>query len=493
MTAGTANHETMLQCFEWYLPDDHGLWNWIAAQAQDLAAAGFTMAWLPPAYKGQAGDADVGYGVYDMYDLGEFDAKGSVPTKYGSRGDYLGAIRTLHGHGLRVLADIVFNHRMGADGEERVTAHVVDVDDRTVNDRTAIERTLDTVYDFPERDGTYSTFRWNWRDFTGTDYTANDGSTGIMRFAGKQWSDNVSHERGNFDYIMGDDVDVNEPEVVKELTDWGIWYTETTGVDGFRLDAVKSIDAKFFKPWLKTMREHGNHPDFAVGEYWSGDVDELTGYLDDCGHCMTLFDVALHFAFEHISHNPASYDLRSLAAHTLTDIEPAYACAFVDNHDTQPGQALESWVQPWFKPLAYAYILLRDSPYPCVFFGDWYGMPHDGTAPTPFLHELVWTRAHLLGDVIVPQQGDDARTLCWKVDGPHPLYVVLNTADDQVVRNVRDEHLASRTFVDMCHLDATVVVADDGRASLPCPQRACAVYMDADDYAVLQEAMRRRV
>ena len=93
----------------------------------------------------------------------------------------------------------------------------------------------------------------------------------------------------------------------------------------------------------------------------------------------------------------------------------------------------------------------------------------------------------------VPQQGDDARTLCWKVDGPHPLYVVLNTADNQVVRNVRDEHLASRTFVDMCHPDATVVVADDGRASLPCPQRACAVYMDADDYAVLQEAMRRRV
>lgn len=209
MTAGTAKHETMLQCFEWYLPDDHGLWNWIGVHAEDLAAAGFTMTWLPPAYKGQAGDADVGYGVYDMYDLGEFDAKGSVPTKYGSRGDYLGAIRTLRAHGLRVLADIVFNHRMGADGEERVIAHVVDVDDRTVSDDTAIERTLDTVYDFPERDGAYSTFRWNWRDFTGTDYTANDGSTGIMRFDGKQWSSNVSQERGNFDYIMGDDVDVN--------------------------------------------------------------------------------------------------------------------------------------------------------------------------------------------------------------------------------------------------------------------------------------------
>lgn len=29
--ADKTNHETMLQCFEWYLSDDHGLWNWIAA------------------------------------------------------------------------------------------------------------------------------------------------------------------------------------------------------------------------------------------------------------------------------------------------------------------------------------------------------------------------------------------------------------------------------------------------------------------------------
>ncbi|MEE0654491.1 alpha-amylase [uncultured Bifidobacterium sp.] len=489
MTAGTANHETMLQCFEWYLPDDHGLWNWIAAQAEDLAAAGFTMAWLPPAYKGQAGDSDVGYGVYDMYDLGEFDAKGSVQTKYGSRGDYLGAIRTLRAQGLHVLADIVFNHRMGADGEERVTAHVVDVDDRTVNDSTAIERTLDTVYDFPERDGAYSTFRWNWRDFTGTDYTANDGSTGIMRFAGKQWSDNVSHECGNYDYIMGDDVDVNEPEVVKELTEWGVWYTETTGVDGFRLDAVKSIDAKFFAPWLKTMRHYGNHPDFAVGEYWSGDVDELTGYLDDCGHCMTLFDVALHFAFEHISHDPASYDLRSLAAHTLTGTAPSYACAFVDNHDTQPGQALESWVEPWFKPLAYAYILLRDSPYPCVFFGDWYGIPHDCIPPVPLLHELVWIRAHLLGGRVIAQGGDTAYSLCWAVRGDHPVCVMLNTGDAAADRHIQEGSFAAHTFVDICHPDVVVQIDAAGRCVLQCPPRACSIYIDAADYEVMRKAL----
>ena len=52
---------------------------------EELAAAGFTALWLPPAYKGTGGAYDVGYGVYDMYDLGEFDQKGSVRTKYGTK------------------------------------------------------------------------------------------------------------------------------------------------------------------------------------------------------------------------------------------------------------------------------------------------------------------------------------------------------------------------------------------------------------------------
>ena len=39
----------------------------------------------------------------------------------------------------------------------------------------------------------------------------------------------------------------------------------------------------------------------------------------------------------------------------------------------QIGQQLESWVAPYFKPLAYAMILLRGPGYPCVFWGDLYG------------------------------------------------------------------------------------------------------------------------
>jgi alpha-amylase len=80
---GYAKNGTMLQCFEWYLPCDGSLWRRIAEDAGKLADAGLTSLWLPPATKGAFGDQGVGYAVYDLYDLGEFDQKGSVATKYG--------------------------------------------------------------------------------------------------------------------------------------------------------------------------------------------------------------------------------------------------------------------------------------------------------------------------------------------------------------------------------------------------------------------------
>lgn len=65
----------MIQYFEWYLKSDPPLYQTLMKEASSLSKMGFTHVWLPPAYKGQAGINDVGYGVYDMYDLGEFDQK----------------------------------------------------------------------------------------------------------------------------------------------------------------------------------------------------------------------------------------------------------------------------------------------------------------------------------------------------------------------------------------------------------------------------------
>lgn len=67
--------------------------------------------------------------------------------------------------------------------------------------------------------------------------------------------------------------------------------------------------------------------------------------------------------------------MRNLRNSTLVSSDPTKAVTFVDNHDTQPGQSLESFVQTWFKPIAYTFILTREQGYPCVFYGDYYGIP----------------------------------------------------------------------------------------------------------------------
>ena len=82
-----------MQFFEWYLPNDGFWWKRCAAKAQNLAGLGITDIWLPPAYKCTSQN-DVGYSIYDLYDLGEFDQKGTVRTKYGTKEEYIGTTQT---------------------------------------------------------------------------------------------------------------------------------------------------------------------------------------------------------------------------------------------------------------------------------------------------------------------------------------------------------------------------------------------------------------
>ena len=116
-------NETLMQYFEWYLPSDRNFWNIVSNNARYLSDIGVTGVWLPPAYKGTSGRNDTGYGVYDLYDLGEFDQKGTVKTKYGSKDEYLNCIQTLKQNGIESYADIVLNHKMGADFFQIIKAH----------------------------------------------------------------------------------------------------------------------------------------------------------------------------------------------------------------------------------------------------------------------------------------------------------------------------------------------------------------------------------
>ena len=385
-------NETMVQFFEWYLPADQKHWHRCWEQVEELKKLGVTKVWLPPAYKGASGANDVGYGVYDTYDLGEFDQKGTVATKYGTRQEYLDAVRALQGAGMEVFADIVLNHRMGADEMELVCAAEDAPENREL--QIANEKCIGawTKFTFPGRKGKYSEFTWNWRHFKGIDYDGIRKENGIFRFRDKVWDDETDTENANYDYLMGADVDFSVPEVLEELGRWGEWYYDTVQMDGFRLDAVKHIHFDLFEYWLKHLRETMGRNFPAVGEYWSGEEEKLLDYLDACDESMSLFDVPLHYHFLEASTCNGQYDLRRIFDGTLVKDRPYRAYTFVDNHDTQPGQALASWIPAWFKPLAYAMILLRDKGIPCVFYGDLYSIPHDEIAPVAQLPVLMNAR-----------------------------------------------------------------------------------------------------
>ena len=406
---------TMLQGFSWNLPADSQHWRRLGQMAPGFLNRGITSVWLPPAYKGTQGVMDVGYGVYDLWDLGEFDQRGGIPTKYGTRRELSSTIVALHELGIDVLGDIVLNQKLGADETETVMAREVAADNRLqdVSDLEEIEAW--TKFTFPGRNGEYDDFTWDWHCFKGTDYDQETKRNSIWLFEGKGWDSDVSQEYGNFDYLMGADVDVNNPKVYEQLVKWGAWFVNTTGIDGLRLDAIKHMSKDFYRRWLKDVRAQVDHDLFVVGEYWAFGSAELCDYQGD-KPVMSLFDVPLHFAFYRASVDREHIDFAHMLDDAYVSVDPVHAVTFVDNHDTQPNQSLASTVEHWFKPVAYTMILLREAGYPCVFFADLYGLPNDAipaVAELPLLMEI--RKLHSYG----PQHDylDEADLVGWTREG----------------------------------------------------------------------------
>ena len=178
---------------------------------------------------------------------------------------------------------------------------------------------------------------------------------------------------------MGADIDYNNPEVVEEIKKWGKWYVETTNIDGLRLDAVKHIKSGFMAEFIHEMRKIKKLD--CVGEYWNRNLQSLENYITKTNSSIPLFDVPLHYNLFEASNSNGNYDMARIFDNTLVKEMPQLAVTFVDNHDTEPGQALFSWIQEWFKPLAYSLILLRKDGLPCVFYGDFYGIPSQNIKP----------------------------------------------------------------------------------------------------------------
>lgn len=432
----------MFQFFEWNLPGDGTLWNTIAENAAALHGKGVTAVWFPPPTKGQGGN-DVGYGIYDLYDLGEFDQKGSVRTKYGTKDELLRAVAAVQAAGMDAYLDCVMNHRLGGDETEDVEIVEVNPENRleVVSDPYVIKAW--SRFTCPGRGNAHSDFQWTKDQFDAFGADANQPDVGgkIFRRVDRVFSADVSPEKGNFDYLLGADVDSEQPDVKEELVRWGTWLLLTTGARGIRLDAAKHVSTSFAKEWLARVRATVNDREvFAVAEYWSGDHAAIDGYLQAMEGTARVFDVPLHYRMHEAGEKGRDFDIRTLFDDTVVAKTPVSAVTFVDNHDSQPGQSLTSPVADWFKPIAYAFILLRSEGYPCVFYGDYFGNDSDGderlVAHRVVIDAMLAARAKFLYGERT-DYGASSTCVGWLTSGDeeHPgvMAVVVSTADEQAI------------------------------------------------------------
>jgi alpha-amylase len=473
-----ANNRTMLQAFHWDYPADGSLWNALAANAGELAASGFTALWLPPAYKALAA-TDVGYGTYDLWDMGEFDQKGSVRTKYGSRAELEAAIAALHDAGIEVYLDVVFNHKGGADEWERTTGTPVNRENRNIVIGPEREIGVWTVFNFAGRNGRYSQMQWRWRHFDAVDYDQLTGQAGtIYRLRDKEFETPVSDEYGNYDYLLFSDLDMSVDEVRNDLSQWGDWVVRTFRFDGFRFDAAKHIRFFFFNEWLDFVR--GRFPDrelFAVGEHFTGDPATLDWFLEQTGRRMSLFDFPLYFNMRAASAGGGGYDMRTLFNNTLVQRSPAQTVTFVDNHDTFREETERS-ILDWFKPLAYALILLRDRGYPCVFYGDYYSVPGRPSQRRVLDRLLAARRDHAHGEQ--RDYFDHPDVVGWTRlgDGEHPraMAVVLSDGPGGTKRMAVDRPTAQ--FADVTgNIAETITTGADGWGEFRCNGGSVSVWV----------------
>jgi len=256
LTARPVRGEALLQLF-------NVNWDELQRRLPEIAEAGYTSLWLPPPAK--AGSVfSVGYDLFDPFDLGDKNQRGTVRTRYGTKAELLQVVELAHRFGLRVYFDNIANHRG------------FDVPGYNANTPTNIYPGL-VPGDFHIRqNGSYFV---NWpqiSNWSSVSEIQNQPLSGLIDLANEPGSVNwnfgptlgstapkpvLIRQPGNPEYYM----DASRPaiagpwrpfngpngtpvaeDVNAYLIRAAMWWVHETKCDGFRLDAVKHVPAGFF-------------------------------------------------------------------------------------------------------------------------------------------------------------------------------------------------------------------------------------------------------
>lgn len=257
LTSTLARGEAMLQLF-------NVSWSELTAKMPEIAEAGYTSLWLPPPAK--AGSVySVGYDLFDPFDLGDKNQRGTVPTRYGTKAELLTAIETAHRFGLRVYFDNIMNHRG------------FDIPGYNSSTPTNLYPGL-SPQDFHLRTQADGTFR-NWdnvSDWSSVSQVQNRPLFGLLDLAnepgGVNWNFGTAEgntlpkisflrQPGSNSFYMDTNLPAiagpwrpfngtNGDPVAEDVNGYllraAMWMLNETKCDGFRFDAVKHVPSGFF-------------------------------------------------------------------------------------------------------------------------------------------------------------------------------------------------------------------------------------------------------
>lgn len=89
-------------------------WDEIYLRIPEISEFGYDAIWTPsPCKAPEAGTitwGNVGYSLYDRYDLGDIPQRGTLATRYGTRGSLRAMVDALHACDVKIYPDIVANH-----------------------------------------------------------------------------------------------------------------------------------------------------------------------------------------------------------------------------------------------------------------------------------------------------------------------------------------------------------------------------------------------
>jgi|GEM_PF-1514592 len=367
-------------------------WDTLTTVAPQLAAAGFSTVWTPPPTKSFAGVWDMGYGTYDYFDLGNILSKGTTRTRHGSRSELDAMIAAMHSNNIKVMADVVLNHRGGADA---IAPYQVSGFGSGYNVFTPPSNRIPS--------GPEDVHPTNQHPDLNPDYHNRIFFEDICHFNENDATSPTNPDGSPGSWFFGNPVIVGS--MGDSLIMWGRWLVNDVGYDELRLDAVKHVDPWYIAKFLVETK-NGTQP-YAIGESFEYGLSNLTNYHNAVETSpnsgskfakMSLFDFPLRAALKSVLNNTSgTTDLYNTLGNAGlvwgTAMDGDDVATWIESHDTDRtgyigdgdgcaipygGACLELHTEPDHDPvtadkedLGYPLLMAAEGR-PVVFWKDWY-------------------------------------------------------------------------------------------------------------------------